>query len=100
MLDHENDYVGEEEDAEDIELEGINVAIWEKHNGLWIVPLEHRLEVLRQHHDCLVAGHWARHQNQELVSWNFMWDKWSDDVARYMAGYVKCKKSKAVLRLR
>ena len=24
-----------------------------------------------------------------------MWDKWSEDVARYVAGCVKCKKSKA-----
>ena len=34
LLDLENDDVGEEEDAEDVELEGINVATWEKKNGL------------------------------------------------------------------
>ena len=34
LLDHENDDVGEEEDMEDIELEGIDVATWKKKNGL------------------------------------------------------------------
>ena len=39
--------VGEDEDAEDVELEGIDVATWEKKNGLWVVLQKHRLEVLR-----------------------------------------------------
>ena len=95
LLDLENDDVGEEEDAEDVELGGIDVATWEKKNGLWVVPPEHWLEVLRQHHDCQVAGHWGRHQTQELVSQNFIWDKWLEDVARHVAGCVKCQKSKA-----
>ena len=86
LLDLENDDVGEEEDAEDVELEGIDVATWEKENGLWVVPQEHRLEVLRQHHDSQVAGHWGRHRIQELVSRNFICDKWMEDVARYVAG--------------
>ena len=55
LLDLENDDAGEEEDAEDVELEGIDVPTWEKKNGLWVVPQEHRLEVLRQHHDSQVA---------------------------------------------
>ena len=46
LLDLENDDVGEEEDAEDVALEGIDVATWEKENGLWVVPQEHRLDVL------------------------------------------------------
>ena len=46
FLDLENDDVGEEEDAEDVELQGIDVATWEKQNGLWVVPQAHRLEVL------------------------------------------------------
>ena len=29
------------------------------------------------------------------MSQNFIWDKWSQDVARYVAGCVKCQKSKA-----
>ena len=46
MLDLENDDGGEEEDAKDVALEGIDVATWEKKNGLWVVPQEHGLEVL------------------------------------------------------
>ena len=34
LLDLENDNVGKEEDAEDVELEGIDVATWEKKNRL------------------------------------------------------------------
>ena len=34
LLELENDEVGKEEDAEDVELEGIDTATWEKKNGL------------------------------------------------------------------
>jgi len=78
-----------------VELEAIDVASWEKKNGLWVVPEEHKLEVLRQHHDSQVAGHWGRHRTQELISRNFVWDKWQEDVARYVAGCAKCQKAKA-----
>ena len=88
----ENDNEG---NAEDIELEGIDVSKWDKRNGLWLVPEEHRLEVLRQHHDRQVAVHWGRHQTQELVSRNFTCDRWLEDVANYVAGCIKCQKSKA-----
>ena len=95
LLDLENDGVGEGEDAEDVVFDGIDVATWENQNVLRIVPQKHKLEVLRQHHDRQVAGHWGKHRTQELVSRNFIWDKWLEDVARYVAGYVKCQKSKA-----
>ena len=61
LLDLENDDVGEEENAEEVELEGIDVATWEKKNGLWVVPHEHRLEVLCQYHDSQGAEHCRRH---------------------------------------
>ena len=57
LLDHNNDDVGDEEDVEDVELEGIDVATSQNKNGLWVVPQEYRLEVLRKHHDSQVAGH-------------------------------------------
>ena len=60
LLDLENDDVGEEEVAEDVELEEIDAATWEKKIGLWVVPQEHRLEVLRQNHDSQVAGHMGK----------------------------------------
>ena len=61
LLDGKNDDGGEEEDAEDVALEGIDMAAWEKENGLWVVPQECRLEVRRQHHDRQVPGDWGRH---------------------------------------
>ena len=42
-----------------------------------------------------VAGPWGRHRSQELVSRNFVRDKLSENVAGYMAGCIKCHKSKA-----
>jgi len=85
----------EEPDAEDVELPGIDVSTWEKKDGLWVVPPEFRTDVLRQHHDSKVAGHWGRHRTQELVSRNFIWDGWQEDVARYVAGCIRCQKAKA-----
>ena len=64
MLELENDDAGEEEDVEDVELEGIDVATWEKKNGLWVVLQEHRLDMLCQHYDSQVAGHWGTHQTE------------------------------------
>ena len=72
LLDLKNNDVREEEDAKDVGLEGIDVATWEKKNILWVVSQEHRLEVLCQHHNRQVAGHWRRHRTQELVIRNFI----------------------------
>ena len=38
LLDLDNDDVEEEEDAEDVEFQEIEVATWEQKNGLWVVP--------------------------------------------------------------
>ena len=77
------------------DLEFSDVSTCEKNNGPWVVPQEHRLEVLRQHLDSQVAGHWGKHRTLELVSQNFIGDKWLEDVSRYVAGCVKYQKSKA-----
>ena len=58
------------------------------------MPEEHRVEVLRQHHDSQVAGHWGRHRTQELLSRNFVCDKWQEDIAKYVAGCIRCQKAK------
>ena len=41
-----------------------------------------------------MAGHWGNHRTQEMVPWIFIWYKWLDDMAGYVAGYMKCQKSK------
>ena len=51
--------------------------------------------MLQQYYDSQVPGHRGRYRTQELVSRNFIWDKWSEDVAKYMTGCIKCQKSKA-----
>ena len=84
-----------EGNAEDIELEGIDVSKWDKRNRLWLVAEEHRLKVLLQHHHGQVAGYRGRHRTPELVSRKFTWDRWSEDVANYVAGCIKFPKSKS-----
>ena len=51
LLDLEYNDIDEEEDAEDVELEEIDVVIQERKNRLWAVPQEHRLEGVHQHYD-------------------------------------------------
>jgi len=51
LLDLEEDDAEERGNADNVELEAINVASWEKKNGLLVLPEEHMLEVLRQYHD-------------------------------------------------
>lgn len=51
--------------------------------------------MLRQHHDSKVVGHWGRHRTQEVIPRNFTWDGCMESVANYMAGCIKCQKSKA-----
>ena len=45
LRDLENDDVGEEEDAEVVELEWIDVVKWEKKNELCVVTQVHKFEV-------------------------------------------------------
>ena len=68
LLDLGQDENNNQGEADDIELEDIDVPKWDIWTGLWLVPEEHRLEVLRQHHHSQVAGHWGKHRTQELVS--------------------------------
>ena len=92
LVEDENDNEG---NADDMELEGIDVSKWDNRKGLWLVPEQHRLELLRQDHDRQVAGYWGRHRTQELVSGTFTGYRWSEAVANYVAGCIKCHRSKA-----
>jgi len=85
----------EELEAEDIDLQSIDISGWEKKYGLWVVLEIHKLDVLREHHDLQVAGHYGRHRTQELVSQNFIYKGWQEDVAKYVARCIKCQKAKA-----
>ena len=51
--------------------------------------------VLRQCHDSKVAGHWGRDRIRELVSRNFVWDKWTESVDEWVASCGKCQRAKS-----
>ena len=57
----EGDENEKESEAEDVELEGIEVIGCKNREGLWVVPEENRVEVRRQNHDSQVAAYWGRH---------------------------------------
>ena len=57
LLELKYDDNGEEEDAEAVELEGIDMSTWEKKNRHWVVPEESGLEILCLHYDTQVAEH-------------------------------------------
>ena len=81
----------EAEEVADVELEEIDCSGWKRdHQGLLEVPENYREEVLRQCHDSKVAGHWGRHRTQELISRDFIWEGWREDVASYIASCQKC----------
>ena len=64
LKENENDNAG---NSDDIQLEGIDLSKWDKRNALWLVPEEHRLEVLR--HSMIVK--WQdTGQDTELRSWS------------------------------
>ena len=62
-----------------------DLAGWERNQeGLLVVPMEHRTTILCHCHDSQVAGHWGRHRTQEIVSRDFVWNRWMEDVAKYV----------------
>ena len=71
MLDLENNNVGEQEDMEDVELEGIDLVTQANKNRHSVFSQEYKLEVLCRHHNSKVTGDWRRHCTSELVLWNF-----------------------------
>ena len=43
--------------VEDVNVDSIDVAGWEKINGLWQVPPEHRVDILNHCHNSVCTGH-------------------------------------------
>src|SRR5258706_11708190 len=83
------------EEVSDIQLDGINYSSWQRSpNGLLLVPEEYRPEILRQYHDSKIAGHWGHQRMQELVSRDFTWDGWREQVTQYITLCQKYQRSK------
>ena len=96
--------VAVEEDIEDdiavsdVEIDRIDVTTQERQNGLLVVPLEFRTQVL-QHHDSQIAGHWGKETDSRIDITQFYYFLygmvWRKDIARYVAGCIRFQKSKA-----
>ena len=84
------------EDILDVHIEGINCSSWEYSlTGLLIVPQQYRPEILCQYHDSKVTGHWGCQCTQELISCDFVWEGWREEVTQYVALCQKCQHSKS-----
>jgi len=55
---------------------------------------ELRAEVIRLHHNILVAGHGEQWKTVELVTRNYWWPGITRDVGRYVEGYNLCQRMK------
>ena len=55
-----------------------------------------RIELLKLHHDTLLAGHPGRWKTLEIVSRNYWWPGMSVDVKKYVQGCDTCQRNKAV----
>jgi len=56
--------------------------------------VELRAEIIRLHHDVLVAGHGGRWKTVELVTRNYWWLGVTRDVGRYVEGCDLCQRMK------
>jgi hypothetical protein len=82
---------------------GKPLAEWNFENGLLLhrgkvyVPKLHelRMELIKLHHDTLLAGHPGRWKTLELISRNYWWPGMSIDVKKYVLGCDTCQRNKS-----
>ena len=67
------------------------------YHGKVYVPkdMDIRREIVKLHHDSMVAGHPGRWKTIELVSRNYWWPGMNRFVAEYVKGCDQCQRSKA-----
>ena len=53
-----------------------------------------RIEIIRLHHDTLIAGHRGQWKTVELVTRNYWWPGITKEVKRYVKGCDQCQKMK------
>ena len=76
--------------------------IWREENGFLLcqerlyVPRNKKLreDIIRAHHDTVVAGHPGQKGTRELITRNYFWPQITGDVNRYVAGCEKCQRTK------
>ena len=64
------------------------------HNNLIYVPKTLRTRVLELHHDSVSAGHFGVTKTIELISRNFWWPKFHNDVKKFIRSCDICCKAK------
>jgi len=71
---------------------------WKTENGLLLFKgriyildnQELRVEIVKIHHDSIVAGHPGRHKTLELVTRNYWWPAMSQFIDRYIEACDNC----------
>jgi hypothetical protein len=67
------------------------------HRGKVYVPKDKDLcvDLLKLHHNTLLAGHPGQWKTLELLSWNYWWPGMSIDVKKYIQGCDICQRNKS-----
>ena len=66
------------------------------HQRLPFVPKAIRIELISQHHDDPLAGHFGIDKTKELIGRKYYWPSLRKDVEAYIKGCDICLGSKAV----
>ena len=69
---------------------------WQIEEGRVYVPKDEKLrvEIIRLHHDTLIAGHGGQWKTVELVTRNYWWPGVTKEVKRYVEGCDQCQRMK------
>ena len=61
------------------------------------IPKDRKLreDIIREHHNSIVAGHLGRYKTQELITKNYWWPYIQADIRKYINGCETCQKPKA-----
>ena len=89
-----------DKEAWKIKAEGLNK--YEKldgvlyHQGLPFVPEAIQTEIINQHHNDLLAGHFGIDKTKDLIGRKYYWPNLRKDIEAYVKGCDVCSSSKAV----
>ena len=53
-----------------------------------------RVEIIRLHHDLLIAGHGGQWKMVELVTRNYWWPEVTKEIKQYLEGCDQCQRIK------
>ena len=93
-----SEMVGTDE-SEDVEMQepiADERLSWDKmeESGLLLVPEDKRVEILAEHHDSGIAGHWGIARTQELITRNYWWPEMRKTIEEYISKCDRCQRAK------